>query len=134
MGSGNRQRSNFVRPRRLLAGALVVTALLGALAPVAEAAPQGGATPRAAATTLYKAWRRHDRAAARRVADATSVSKLFARSANGPAWTFVECVDVEEPDPHDECSYRYRGGRAVIDVADSDAYGWLVSGITFTTA
>lgn len=129
MGIGHMDRSCVTRRRPLVAAVMVAALLMGPLAATAPA--QSDTSPRATASALYKAWRSRDRTAARKVADASVVTKLFARSSSGPAWTFVKCIEVDEPDPHFECTYRYRGGRAVVDVGDSDAFGLFVTGIRF---
>jgi hypothetical protein len=130
MEIGNRVRRSRGNHRHAVRASVMAAALfVGPLA--ATAVAQSGSSPRVTASALYKAWRGRDRTAARKVADSTVVTKLFARSASGPAWTFVKCLEMDEPDPHFECSYRYRGGRAVLDVSDSDAFGLFVTGIRF---
>lgn len=98
----------------------------------AEAATRkGGSTPQAAAKAFYRAWRYHDRAAASKVAEKAPVKKLFRTRASGPGWTFQGCVEKDNPDPHFDCSYSYEGGGAIMAVADSDAFGWFVTKISF---
>ncbi len=119
--------------RRKLALFLLFFALSTSLATSGAegATKKGGSTPEAAAKAFYRAWRYHDRAAALRVASAAPVKALFRTRASGPRWTFKGCVEADEPDPHFDCTYKYAGGRAVMAVGDSDAFGWFVTGLAF---
>jgi hypothetical protein len=122
------------RSRKGLCLSVVFTVVVGSallITPGEAANPKGGASPKAAATALYRAWRTNSRTAAGKIANAATVKKLFRTRASGPGWKFQACMENVEEEPRFDCSYTYPGGSATLGVYDSDAYGWFVNSITF---
>jgi hypothetical protein len=132
------------RTRNLIISALLLLAPVSILTPlnpsahaanavpaVHAAAKKGGATPALAAKAFYRAWRSHNRSAAAKVATPGAVKKLFRTRASGPGWLYQGCTEKSKPDPHFDCAYSYEGGATIMQVADSDAFGWFVTKVTF---
>lgn len=84
----------------------------------------------AAAKSLYAAWRKYDRQAARRVASSIAVNQLFKTrpTKDAPQWQFQGCD--KRPGGYD-CSYSYEGGAATMRVTGSARAGYLVKSVKF---
>ena len=85
-------------------------------------------SPEAAATALYEAWTRGDRAAAERVAQPAAVNTLFTRRWQaGEGWSFAECSGAAGSTI---CTWQRTGGQLMLRVQNATS-GRAVAEVRF---
>lgn len=87
-------------------------------------------TPEAAAEGLFKAFGRHDRAAAAKFASDAAVNKLFKESTGTKGMEFEGCE--ADKSGNVDCAYRYEGGGLTMHVKGNKTDGYKVDAIEFT--
>jgi hypothetical protein len=100
--------------------------------PPAECAKagQGAAKPGLAASTVYDAWVRGDKACAAALMTPAARTELFSRDGTGATDQFQGCTEEDIPDPHTDCAFTYEGGSTHYLMHFSPTDGWQVYDIT----
>jgi hypothetical protein len=89
--------------------------------------------PETTAEVVYEAYTLGDRECAGNLMTADARDELFGIPGAGGGWTFMGCVDVEDPDPQTQCSYAFEGGSTTFRMSYGESEGWTVFGV-FQTA
>lgn len=86
----------------------------------------GKATPEEAAQAFYAAWGELDRRAASGFATQAAIDEAF-----GQTRAQAEFTDCTEEGDHFACFFYYEGGGLGMIVRDTDAYGFIVTDISY---